>query len=150
VQRSENGQKFEDVAFVPAAGQSSAKRIYSYVDPAPGRRVYYKLRFEDVKANDVAYSNTVTLAPTSVATLRLYPNPTQDILYVEGDEDGSNEVKETLFRLTDISGKQYLLSPSAFGAQGYKVNLANLNAGVYTLEKITGGTIVAKSRVIKQ
>jgi hypothetical protein len=42
------------------------------------------------------------------------------------------------------------LSPSAFGAQGYKVNLANLNAGVYTLEKITGGTIVAKSRVIKQ
>jgi hypothetical protein len=150
LQRSDNGRDFADVAFIPAAGHSTTKHAYAYVDKATGHRVYYKLRFQGTKESDVAFSNTVTIAPASLAALRIFPNPTQDVLYVEGGEDGATEVNETSFRLTDVSGKQYLLQPAAFGAQGYKVNLNLLNAGVYTLEKITGGSVVAKSRVIKQ
>jgi hypothetical protein len=150
IQRSDNGKDFVDVGYVAAVGSSNAKRAYSYTDKASGHRVYYKVRFQGKSKTDVAFSNTVTLTPYSLAGLGTYPNPTQGILYVEATEDDETTVNATYFRFTDIGGKQHIVHAGAFGSQGYKLNLAQLHAGVYILEKVTNGDVVAKARVIKQ
>jgi len=149
ITRSENGKDFTDIGYVNAAGAPGAQHTYSFVDKANARRTYYKVRFQGNSKADVAFSNTATVAQGTLASIGMYPNPTQALLFVSAQDGDDNQLDQTSFRLTDISGKQTLLHINAFNHQGYKLNLANMHAGVYTLEKLVNDQVVAKGRVIK-
>jgi hypothetical protein len=146
--RSTNGKDFTTVGYVNAAGNSSQKRSYTFSDKASASRVYYQVKFEGTAAGDVSYSNIVTVAPGTKADFRMYPNPTQGIVLVEGEETDTED--KLTFRLTDISGKQHLVTPSAYASHGQTLDLTTLPAGIYTVEKIQNGEVVGKARVIKQ
>ena len=88
VERSPNGNTFEKVGEVAAAGNSSAPRTYGLTDatlPAGARVLYYRLRQVD-QDGTATYSpvRTVKLSPALADHLILWPNPARTAVQVAG------------------------------------------------------------------
>ena len=74
-------------------------------------------------------------APTS---LRMYPNPAHDVLYVEPDNTGNISAASLL--IYDIAGRRLILPVTQVG-QKLEVATGALPAGIYTLIYRSGGSI---------
>ncbi|MES2388226.1 MAG: T9SS type A sorting domain-containing protein [Bacteroidota bacterium] len=77
----------------------------------------------------IIFPSSVTgVKPNSAAALVIYPNPAENVLFMEGL---SNEAARSL-RLTDMLGHNM---PAKLSAQAgrYSLDLSNLSAGVYTI-----------------
>jgi hypothetical protein len=73
VQRSADGQQWEDIAEVPAAGRAS-NYTFTDTDPLP-RRSYYRLRVVYTANADAFSGRVLVINPSDLRTFRVYPNP---------------------------------------------------------------------------
>jgi len=86
VERSGNGQNYTAIATVPAAGNSSALRSYSYTDVAAAAGdIYYRLKQVD-KDSAFTYSPVIVVEQQG-GSVRLYPNPATTTLAVESEQE---------------------------------------------------------------
>ena len=130
VEHSRDGQRFERLQGVAAAGESATERQYHilHTDPGAGRH-YYRLRQIDLDGNDT-YSGVVTASLSRTdPPVRVYPNPL--------GPDGTLVVTlpagiPTTLRLTDDLGRLYL-QRSVIDQSSVRLDLAHLPAGRYTL-----------------
>jgi hypothetical protein len=82
VERSTDGIHFSTIATVDAAGNAVTAQYYSATDNAvPSGTVYYSLKETD-KDGTVTYSRIVHIDNNNAATIKLYPNPSKDMLHV--------------------------------------------------------------------
>lgn len=101
IQRSYDAVHFEDLHRLPAAGNSSGTKNYSYTDLRPAPSVnYYRLRFTDVDGK-TEYSAIRSLRFNDISGTIVYPNPASDIVYISSGY--RNNITE--LRLSDITGK---------------------------------------------
>jgi hypothetical protein len=100
IQRSFDGINFTDVKFVNGAGNSDIIKQYSITD-IPGKTgiIYYRLKQVDIDGNS-KLSNTVIVSFNSQGIIKVYPNPAQQHVTIEGI-DGYNRIQ-----LIDITGKR--------------------------------------------
>lgn len=83
-------------------------------------------------------TSTATASSTALSSIQLYPNPTQNVLYV------SNITTGTKVELIDLAGKTLMNETISDDA---KLDLANYSAGVYIL-KLTIDGVTENRRVV--
>jgi len=149
VQRSTDGEMFEDVHTVQAiAANSATQQDYTYTDQyAYNGTVYYRLEMVD-KDGTASYSNIMSLILHHTESIRIYPTMVSNgMLYVESDKSLSG-VKLELFNMsgsriseqnwTSLSGRQQVNIPSS----------GSLSAGAYIARLSDSHSVLAKQIIV--
>lgn len=140
VRRSYDGEIFTEIARVPAAGQSSSLRTYSFLDADVKnncRYVYYELVIKDLDGKYQLSPIRFLRNNESVKKLILSisPNPVASAghLMIQFNAD---EKTRMLAKITDMNGRQVLttqLSASP-GVNNGHIHLGDLAAGNYIIQ----------------
>ncbi|MFN0081515.1 MAG: reprolysin-like metallopeptidase [Ferruginibacter sp.] len=135
VERSANGRDFSSIGTLPAAGNSSIVKAYSFTDNNPLSGInYYRLRMVDSDGT-FKYSDIVTAKFNPVFDLQLRPNPAQNTVHISGKLLAG----KTLIQLFNSFG-QVMFSKSYSNATTANddINLQSFPSGTYQV-KITSG-----------
>jgi hypothetical protein len=142
VQRSADGQRFDDVATVPVRNRDKSTEQYKMVQDIDGTFppvVYYRLYIVGTD-NKAHYSHTVRLnVQPENAGVRLYPNPATDFVQVYVQSERSKKVTVNIY---DMSGKKMYASDRSLtkGLNVITINhIARWQKGVY-LVNVNGET----------
>ena len=140
VERSFDGQSWGLLGSVKAAGESSNKLAYTYLDervPGDGasRSVYYRLKMVDIDET-FTYSATrsVSFDGKGGVTAKLYPNPATRVVHVS--LSGVGVSVPTTVTLTDLLGREVLRFSGVGGEQ--EVALDGLVRGAYFVRGWSG------------
>jgi hypothetical protein len=132
VQRSETGEKWNDIAVVKGQGTSNGVHTYSAEDkmPLPGVS-YYRLRQTDLDGASV-YSKVKVIDFSGIAmdAVKVYPNPAKGRLNVIANTfDG-----KVGYTIVGVDGRQVGsgMLQNTISATG--INISNLKAGMYILK----------------
>lgn len=139
--RSSNGTDFNDIGSVAAAGNSNSVRNYSYTDDRAYQqntdKLFYQLKMVD-KDGKSSLSKIVSVhVSQSPASLRVYPNPVQDVLRVE-----YSATTKSVLTISDLSGKTLHKTtlPPAEGGQ-ININTTSYPNGTFVLKLLEGSKI---------
>lgn len=123
IERSTDDKTFTAIGIIPAAGNSSSSRTYSFIDVNPGQyNNYYRLRESDLDGK------------SSYTAIRVvsFPSPNRLIWYIVGQQavevslqQGNNEP----YALSDITGHTLRLGQLSNG----KTDISGLPAGLYVV-----------------
>lgn len=91
----------------------------------------------------VITTSTLSVSEESLSKMKIYPNPIQDYLFIEGKE------KVVDFTILDYSGKAILKPEVEKNNQQTKIDLKNLKSGNYILTFIENG-IPQSRKIIKR
>ncbi|HHG84601.1 MAG TPA: T9SS type A sorting domain-containing protein, partial [Bacteroidetes bacterium] len=133
IERSFDGNNWQDVGEVPANGTSSAAHNYEFVDPFPfGGRLLYRLRQQDFNGY-TGTSETIELTRTSgwkTNIGNIYPNPVRKTLSL--DLTFANE-GNYLLEVMDLRGAVVLQRSLAakIGYEKIDLNVEKLALGTY-------------------
>ena len=107
------------------------------VDPLRSGNVVFTQGFHQPKLRvSTSFTN-----PNFTIKLKVFPNPTQQFLYIQGD------VLESLqYRLTDISGK---VIREGYWNQGFSLNVSGLSQGMYALYFSHTGRLIQSEIISK-
>jgi hypothetical protein len=129
LQHSKDGTSFNDVKIVPGAGTSNLTRNYQAEHVASKGKNYYRLLMIDLSGRQ-QYSHLVTIT-IKEATLTIYPNPTQDVIYFNNPVS-----QQTKFSITNTEGRQILKG----NADSNGIDIQSLTPGQYFLYLEADGT----------
>ena len=138
VERSFNGESFEEIDFVAGGGTTTQAVHYNLLDnQATPDRLYYRLRQRDFDGR-VSYSNVLEVAPLSGSTpgdfsLQLYPNPFRNSLQLHTDLPPGTV---TQLELYSVAGKRLFRVEGEAEAVAHALEQKSraLAAGVYLLQ----------------
>lgn len=136
IQRSRDGNTFESIGEVMAAGAFQGRMTYDFTDKAPYSGLnYYRLKLMDQDGTD-RLSNTISvLFDQQGNLLQLYPNPLQDQqpLIVDYYSNQAGNLKLTLY---DLSGKSLLQEHRAIdkGRNQLQITFPGIAMGSYLLK----------------
>jgi len=133
IQRSNDNASFTTIGELPAAGNSSNPREYSFTDPSPlAGSNYYRLLETDLDDKSL-YSTIAVLNFSGDNTLRIFPNPAHGAVnyFVNSRED-----LNAIVTVTDLSGRQLIHRPANLqkGTNHFSVEIGQLSAGYYVLQ----------------
>jgi hypothetical protein len=143
VERSGNGVNFTKIGFVPAI----AARSYSFTDESilPGQN-FYRLKTVDLDAT-FKYSSIVRVSGgTTVASLKLFPNPVLGQLYIQhGDAKAGAQL-----RVVGLDGRTMQSVRIAENAAQTILDVQRLAPGMYHLVYDNGNGERQSQKFIKQ
>jgi hypothetical protein len=131
VERSEDGQNFEEIGIVIAAGNSNEELHYKFFDKQPLANLeYYRIKQVDVDGQFV-YTPIVTIQRRDIVSLSLYPNPANDHVVVDlsTEQNSSGTVS-----LIDGNGKRIWIEEYDCISNGQcevSLDLKELGSGIY-------------------
>lgn len=135
LERSTDGLRFQEVAWVAAAGAGRVVNRYSAEDEdVDGPVHYYRLRQEDTDGS-FDYSAVVTIRDERAQDLLAYPTVAgdgQEITLLTRAE------REDLI-LTDVSGRMVRNAAFSNATNGFTLRLDGLSAGVYLVANLRTG-----------
>jgi hypothetical protein len=141
IERSRDAVNWEFVLTKKAAGNSNTTLEYTDIDPAPYKGLsYYRLKMVDF---DQSYKYSVIvpvfIESDGVVATVMYPNPTQEILYLQAKGDVEGDHQLTVF---DIQGRlmmsRHVTSQDLLGS--VQLNVQKLAQGTYFLQ-VQGDTL---------
>jgi hypothetical protein len=143
IEKSRDGQQFNQVGRVAGAGTSVKKLTYQFNDDFPSGGVsYYRLKQVDLDGT-FTYSKTVKVSSDITSALRVYPNPlTNNELWVEASGDQNTDMR---IIIQNAIGKPVLDATYAYDPV-VKVDLTRLRRepGLYII------TVRRKNRIERQ
>jgi hypothetical protein len=97
LEKSRDGQQFNEIGRVAGAGTSTGKLTYGFTDDFPfGGTGYYRLKQVDFDGT-FTYSRIVAVNSEITAALRIYPNPlTGNELWVEATDAQAGDMRITI------------------------------------------------------
>ena len=135
IERSTDGVTFNSIGAVAAAatlpGNAGPQKNYSFYDHRPLPSVdYYRLKIID-RNGGYTYSKTVAVAFDDVTGITIFPNPANDVVYIQLPAQQDPVVLE----LHDCAGKlvRTIRLPSAGGVISTSFDISGLARGVYYL-----------------
>ncbi len=149
VQRSQDGNVFEDVVSIKAAGNSSTLKKYSSVDTDPYSGVsYYRLKQFDLDGK-FYYSDIIAVNIFLQGELSIYPNPSNgpfnlSITGVQGEK--------TLIVIRDMLGKEFYSNVIILTNDSETLAIdpsGKLSAGIYMVIASSDDAILEKKLIIK-
>ncbi len=142
LERSFTGANFTSITTVPAAGNSSTIRNYSYtdigIDKLKSGVFYYRLKELNTDGSFV-YSNIVKLnykEKEEIVKSLIYPNPTRNVITLV---IGDRSLKGTTANLYDMGGR--LLEVLKITADSQTIDLGKYMSGTYYLKLSNKETI---------
>ena len=141
VQKSTDGFNFRDLAQAQTIATIGA---WEFMDSQPSNETFYRLEIRDIEGLNV-YSEVKTILRQNELSLSIYPNPTQNNLFV-----GINQTLDTggELNLFDEMGRNVLHQLAAAGTNEQILDLQNLVGGVYTLKFSCRGRVISQ-KVLK-
>ena len=138
--RSENGVDFYEIARIAGAGTANDYLTYTYTDLTAEKEIlyYYRLTqtdFDGTSANMGTITALCEKGTEKATELRIYPNPTRDILNVEVYNTASAEIEFVLYAATGMEVRHYT-EAVAEGKHTCVLHLNNLTPGVYYLQQV--------------
>ena len=128
VERSRDGNLFEEIAQLPGAGNSELTNHYFSLDADPFMGTsYYRLKQIDYNG-EYTYSDMVAVNFDTETDITVYPNPAREQVRFAGSNDQISS-----FVLTDISGKIIDQAATPAGLQELNLERYNLAEGIYYL-----------------
>ncbi len=130
VERSADGRNFSPIGSVTARGNTSATHDYSYTDRQPSQATnFYRIKMVNSDGR-FTYSKVVAVKTNGNTSLQIFPNPANDILYVQ-----INGINETAtLQITDAIGRKFKEEKIALnGSTSFSVDIKDLAKGVYHL-----------------
>jgi len=136
IEKSANGNNnFKEIGKVYSKGNSNQLQHYSFEDFSPfNGNNFYRLKQLD-KDGHITYSRTVVVDFSKVTNIKIYPNPVQDILTLEGL---SANIKTTI-SIIDMQGSILARTTTANSTYGW--NIKQLPKGIYFVKTETGKKI---------
>ncbi|MEP7251896.1 MAG: T9SS type A sorting domain-containing protein [Ginsengibacter sp.] len=130
IERSTDGINFSQIGKVAAAGNSSIKLNYQFVDPQPVKGInYYRLKVVDID-NAIKYSLVRNVKNIGTINLTIYPNPVKDKLLIDIDAErgGRGEIL-----ITDLNGRRVYANNANLqqGGNTILVDVASFASGTY-------------------
>ena len=149
LEKSDNGNVYNEIYRVEAKGNSNVEEEYSFADnhDISGRK-YYRLTWINTDGS-VGKSNSVNLNRTKgIEELELYPNPAKENIHLifRSAADGIAEIN-----ILDPSGQQ-LISQSIESKQGeneINIQLGSLSSGLYFIQ-IQQNDSILMQRFVKE
>ena len=137
IQRSADGENWENIGTVQAKGNSATATEYNYTDehPVSGNN-FYRLQLVDLD-NSFTYSDVKVVRTSAIGTVSFFPNPARD--YVNVSLGSAVNATETVtVRLISMSG-QVMQEQQTAAAAGTVVSfrVSNYASGIYILS-VTG------------
>lgn len=146
LERSLNGNTFQQITSLPAAGNSATTREYKYTDTNIDRlnseRMYYRVKQVDLDGR-FTYSRVVLLTyrENNSQPSVIYPNPTKGIVNILV---GDRSMVGTEATLIDVNGR--ILQRVKITASNQSFDMSALVNGIYFIKLVNKETL----RVIKQ
>jgi hypothetical protein len=151
IERSTDGQQFEEIARVEARNSGETVAAYYHIDPAPHVGVnYYRLRQEE-KDGKVSYSKVVAVEVrdniSELGKMSVYPNPlTGSELFVVLPH---TDMKVAVLRLYDAQGRLVEVNRHTVDAHTLRLQFSRKpQAGVYMLSLQTDKGQVYYARLV--
>ncbi|MFT4060839.1 MAG: T9SS type A sorting domain-containing protein [Edaphocola sp.] len=144
VERSSNGSTWTILGFVNSKdGNSSLTQAYAYTDEQPASGInLYRLALTGLDGK-VAYSTVRTVTFGTEANIRIYPNPANDAVVIDGFNAGSR------IGIHDVMGR-LLIGQTVSNGNSATISLNNLSSGVYQVRITdTDGTTTVHKLVKK-
>jgi hypothetical protein len=145
VQRSRDGEKFEDVGTVPAAGNSVSPKVYAFTDELPlAGYSYYRLKQTDYEGSFV-FSAIRMINYNPDKGLNIYPNPNDGSVMHIGAGPGT----QISFRLMDMQGREIegSLNSSDHGLE-FRPSRP-LSKGIYLVQINSGSRSISKKLLVQ-
>jgi hypothetical protein len=134
IEKSKDGNEFEEIGNADGAGNSTTVLKYSFTDDKPYTGIsYYRLKQTDFNG-EFSYSKIVAVRITNAENnVVAYPNPFHDKLTVAINSE--DNLPYTLI-LTDLAGRVLLSNEviTEYGFNSYEINAWYLAKGIYLLE----------------
>lgn len=149
IQRSADGENWDDIGTVKAQGNSAITTAYSFIDehPLTGNN-FYRLQLVDID-NSFTYSEENVIRTSTIGAISFFPNPARD--YVNVSLGNALQSGQTVsVRLVSLGGQLMQEQHTAAGA-GTVVSfrVSNYAAGVYILQVVgQNGTQETRELVI--
>lgn len=144
VERSADASLFSTTGVVDAAGQSSTRLDYTFLDEdAPAGLSYYRLRIVDADGSEGTSTTIAILRETR--SIIIFPVPVDDAIHWTTSDQLAVRVI-----ISDALGRMVVdASTTANGVQGRSIQ--QLASGTYTLALLNAdGSIAARSRFLKR
>jgi hypothetical protein len=148
VLRSSDGQTFEAVGFVKAAGTSTQVLDYQFEDPNSAARLYYKIRFIGLKDGDEEFSNVVVVRKTESVSIQVFPNPTTKFLNIQMLSDISEN--DISFQMVNMKGASFNPKVEARENGKYCLDVDFIPQGLYLLKVFQSGLELSVLKLVKQ
>jgi hypothetical protein len=149
VQRSSNASVWSDIGRSQASGHSHQTVQYEFSDDTqlPRGPLYYRLLQVDLDGV-TAELPTATASVCGNDGLRIFPNPTSQVLYVDL---GSVHASAKHIHVRDLSGRVMFTQAVADDPGPVPILMQRLSAGSYVLEVLDErGEVLAVERVVKE
>lgn len=142
IERSEDGEHFSRIGYVAGYGNSVITQEYSFVDGSPKTGLnYYRLKQMDFDGK-FEYSKIETIKiDNAISVISIYPNPTRDILYVEGIKDS--------YKLTIYNQLGKVIATYGIEAIENELDISQLSQGVYYFQFSSQGTNQVERVIVK-
>ncbi len=139
VERSIDGENFEQIAFVKGNGTTGLVSKYEYIDYGTSN-AYYRLKQIDFDGV-FAYSQVIKLSTDMALEVAVSPNPFTDEVMVSSKENID------AIEVVDVAGRScFVATPNSLN---YTVTLDNLQNGVYFIH-IKSGEQTTNKWIVKQ
>lgn len=143
VERSNDNQQFAEVASVT---KINGAIVYEHTDVhgSNAAKLYYRLKIITTTGATV-YTNTVTVQLLSnTSSIRFYPNPVQNQLYINTSKKQSLSIK-----IVDANG--VLILKRSVQSNGSGIDISHLKQGTYMIHVISDdGSIISTEKIMKQ
>ncbi len=151
VETSRDGQRFQKIGEVAAAGTTSLQQDYSFLVNEPGvGTTYYRLKQMDL---DGAFSYSgiidINFNGSGESIGNFYPNPTSSgLVNISLSSEVTEELQVAVFDVTGkrVANQKRLVSE---GGNALDFNFSSLNAGIYLVKLGNGATSVTRKLIIK-
>ena len=140
IERSADGNNFNEIGKVSAAGNSSLSLHYQFKDENPLNGInYYRLRLVD-KDNSQNLSEIVSVRNSILSGINIFPNPAKGLITIELSVEKS--VNAQIY-ITDMNGSKVLQNQGALipGKNKIPINVSTLPTGVYNVNVKTASGI---------
>ena len=150
VQRSTNGNDFNAIANVAAAGNSSTLHAYSYNDIDAANlsvnELYYRLNLVDKDGKSAMSKIARVHLNDAKLKVQLYPNPAHNQLNI----NYSSPAATIQLRITDLNGKQILKTELPAAANGLKqLDISSFATGTYFVQ-LQNGNVIKTEKFVKK
>lgn len=148
VQRSVDGNIWENIGQVDASGNALTVKHYAFKDAGLDKGTYsYRIRQVDFDGNSSLSSRIEVTILETEAKLRVFPAPARDFIQVK--VEGTDQTQWD-YSLVDVSGRQILTGSFQMGntADLHKIELSAIPDGVYFFS-VNSRESVFTQRIIK-
>jgi trimeric autotransporter adhesin len=150
IERSNDGQNFEEIGQVKAHG--NIKNNYLYIDKEAASQaspmLYYRLKIVDAD-NSFKHSNVISVSFKTATIVNVYPNPIEEVLNLRLSFEKADHIE---ILITDIQGR-VVYKQNKFvvtGLSDIKINSKSWPSQPYSLQIIgSDKTILVSKKIVK-